>query len=150
MNIKLTSKKPHKKYVAEILGGHIKEICKFLRNQKDRQLEIVINGKSIKFNSIAGRKRFASGLELGAKIVDDQVALVWREHQSTIDSLRHELSQTKENLAAVDKELQEARRNYLTKYTVMEIRKAAWEDRISELEDDRAALKAALDEMKAK
>ena len=150
MNIKLISQKPHKKYEIEVSGGHIKELCEFLSNQKDRQLEITLNGKNIKFNSIAGRKRYASGLEQGAYIVDDQVAIIWREHLATIDGLKAELGKTKQELHEVKQELNETRQKYATKYTVMNLRKAAWEDYIAELEDDRAILKAVLNTTKRK
>lgn len=148
MNIKLASSKPHKKYIVEASGAQIKELCRFLRKQKEKQLELIFNGKSIKFNSVAGIKRYATGLEHGAKIVDDQVAIIWREHTQTISNLKSELGQAKKEAKTAKDELNEATSRYMSKYSLMKIRKAMWDDHVAELQDDRAILKEELDRLK--
>jgi len=139
MSIKLISKAPHKKYVASISNlQQVKKLCVLLRKQKDRQLEVVINGNSTKFNSIAGRKRFVSGFECAFKIALDKSDLIL--------SARHNALQ--QEAQAAKHQLNEMSKQYMAKYAVMNIRKATWEDYIAELEDDRVILKTALDKLK--
>ena len=68
LNIKTVKHKPHKVYSANIEYDHqIKSLCKFLRKQKDRNFGIIINGRNIKFDSLSGVKRFASGSSVRLK-----------------------------------------------------------------------------------
>ena len=134
LQIKLTKKKPHKVYKTNIEADyHAFELCKFLRNHKDRVLEIVINDKRVKFDSIAGRKRFASGFETASKIIYEHVVDFATTTHAKINSLTSELDAERKRIS--DKT------DYRVKHTVLNLRAAAWEDRVAELEEDRAVLK---------
>lgn len=151
MKIKLTAKKPHKKYTIEFTGANeVKELCKFIRNQKDKQLEVMINGTSTKFNSVAGRKRFISGFQNAFKIASDQASRVTKSLNERCRILAKQvtIAQQEEKLAKY--KLNEAAKKYMAKYAVMNLRKVVWEDHIAELEDDRTILKAQLDKLKPK
>ena len=99
LKINLVQKKPHKVYKAEIQHDfQIKDLCKFLRNNKDKVVGIVINGKHTKFNSFAGRKRFAAGYEQASDFVFKYTKELFEEMQEEIDKLRAELDRSKLNL----------------------------------------------------
>lgn len=151
MDIKLVSKKPHKKYTVEITdASEVKELCKFLRTQKDKQLDVVINGTSTKFNSVAGRKMFVSGFQNAFRIASDQASRVAKMLNERCNTLAKQVAIAKQEAKLAKHELNDAAKKYMTRYTVMNLRKVVWEDHIAELEDDRVILKARLDKLKPK
>lgn len=136
LNIDLIKQEPHKVYRANIeYDFHITSLCKFLRKQKDRKIELVLNGKSIKFNSIAGIKRFAAGFEQASKIIEQYTKEVF-------DSVNEQIEQAKREAQ------QDIYNQYRIKKETMDIQTAAWKDRIAELEEDRKILKQELDRLR--
>lgn len=149
MSIKLASKTPHKKYIADVADAkQVKELCAFLRNQKDRHLEVVINGKSTKFDSVAGLKRFASGFDQAFKLALNQSGSVVKVLTDRCNMLAKETTVLQHQMRFAKHDLNEAIKKYMGKYAVMKLRKLAWEDHIAELNDDRAILKEELDKLK--
>lgn len=149
LQIKLTKRKPHKIYTANIKAAeHIEQLCKFLRKHKDKVLEVVINGKSTKFNSAAGRKRFASGFEHAFNITDEHVRKYIDKIDSEVKALNNKVTSAQQKAARLKQELDETRQRYITRHTIMDIRTAAWKDRVAELEDDREILKEEIKRLK--
>jgi hypothetical protein len=149
LQIKLTKHKPHKVYKAKVeVDEHIKQLCKFLRKHKDKKLEMVINGKSIKFDSVAGRKRFAAGFEHAFNIIEKHIKKYVDETRSEIRGLNDKVSSAQQEAMRFKEEAKETTRKFVTRHTVMDIRAAAWKDRVAELEDDRKILKAEIERLR--
>lgn len=143
LSIKLIKKKPHKVYKADIESdSHTKDLCRFLRRHQDRTLQIILNGKSIKFDSIAGRKRFASGFEAASRIIYQHVKSFANDSHGKINALTSELNTAKKQYEQNNKAWLEAQEKYRVKSVVMDIREAAYKDQIAELEDNCEILKA--------
>lgn len=141
LQIKLVKKNPHKVFQAEVSADHhIKSLCKFLRKQKDRNLEIVINGKSFKFDSIAGRKRFASGFEQAFSIIEPHMAKFVKDLEDRLNKVLSERDKAKSEAKQNYQKYIDTVESYRVKHTVMDLRSAAWKDHVAELEEDRKYL----------
>lgn len=151
LQIKLIKQKPYKVYTTNIEYDYqIKSLCKFLRKQKDRHLGIIINGRSIKFDSISGMKRFASGFESAFKVVEQHAKDLVKDFEEEILDLKKSLSEKESELNTIKDMIEVETQAFLTKSVTMDLRNEALKDYISELEDDRMILKEELDERKRK
>lgn len=149
LQIKLSKHKPHKIYITNIeVDEHVKQLCKFLRKHKDKKLEIVINGKGIKFDSIAGRKKFAAGFEHSFRVIEKYTKEYVNGTNNSVRELNKKTTLARQENAKLKQELKETNQRYITRYTTMDIRTAAWKDRVAELEDDREILKIEIERLK--
>ena len=149
LQIKLTKHKPHKTYAVNMkVDEHIKQLCKFLRKHKDKKLEVIINGKGVKFDSVAGRKRFAAGFEHAFRVIEKYVKEYVDETRNEIRVLNSKITSAQQEATRLKQELRETNQKYITKCTVMDIRTAAWKDRVTELEDDREILKEEIERLR--
>lgn len=130
------NKQPHKAFKADIEdGNHLYDLCKFLRKQKDKRIDIIIDGKRVAFNSIASRKKYAEGFERATDILVGQIKQFAEETFAKINSLTSELDKTKQELKKAKAEYKKTVDNYRVKSAVIDLRQAAWEDRVAELEE---------------
>jgi len=137
INIKLLKKKPHKLYSVDLTNeAEIKSLCKFLRNQKDRELEIKINGKNIKFDSIAGRKRFAAGFQSAGKIIGQGTHGTQIKSQKEVQALNKKVKVLEEQVLKEHEECISWIDKVRVHQTVNKLRKEAWEDTINELKEN--------------
>lgn len=148
LKIELVQNKPHKTYKAEIEDDHhIEELCQFLRANKDREVGIVINGKHTKFNSHAGKKRFATGYEQGSGFIIDQAKELFKEMQTEMNQLKTELRKYKQEVDGAKSKAQDAAEKLRVNEAVKKLRQAAFADREAEINEDRALLKSRLDKV---
>jgi hypothetical protein len=148
LTIQLVQKKPHKVYKTEIEYDYqIDEVCKFLRHNKDKEVSIIINGKHTKFNSFAGKKRFAAGYSQGSDFVFKYAKQLFEEMQKEIDALEDELEETTEELDRQKNIASSASDRLRTNDTVKKLRQAAYADHVSEINEDRELLKNRLDKI---
>lgn len=146
LNITLTKSKPHKIYKVNIeYDYHIKELCKFLRENEDREVGIIVNGKQTKFNSHAGKKRFASGYEQGSQFVFGHAKELFEEMQAKVNKAQAELKKYKQATDNDRAQAKAATDKLRINNAVRAIRRAAFADREAELNEDRAILKARLE-----
>jgi hypothetical protein len=146
LNIQLVQKKPHKVFKIDVKSDHqVKELCKFLRQNKDKEVSIVINGKHTKFNSLAGKKRFAAGFNQGSDFVLWYAKKLFEEMQGEINSLKNELGKTTKELERQNGIVSDVVGRLRTNDIVTELRQAAYADYVSEINEDRAILKNRLD-----
>ncbi len=145
MSIKLTKKQPHKTYSATIESEeNISELCKFLKNHKDKVLGVTINGKHVKFDSVAGRKKFAAGFQLSAKVIGKRTEELCHEMQDEINELVENLNDLKLQIKKErDKNIEYHNRLVATD-TVLRISKEAWEDTINEYKSNCDILQTKL------
>lgn len=130
MKIELIKKKPSKKYSVKVEEyDHVDKLCKFLRNHEDKKLEVIINGKSVKFASMSERKRFAAGFQLASRIMFRHVEEFYHDIQTETDKLKAQLNDEKnKNIEYADR--------LRTNQSVTKIRLEAWTDTIEELKDN--------------
>lgn len=137
INIKLLKKKPHKLYSIDLTSdAQIKVLCKFLRDQKDRKLEVKINGKNIKFDSIAGRKRFVAGFQSASKIINQSTHHDQIKSQKKIQALNRNIKELEKQVLKEEEEKNKWIGKVRVHQTVNKLRKEAWEDTINELQDN--------------
>ena len=129
LKIDLVKKKPHKVYKIELKYGYqIKELCKFLRNNKDKIVSTVINGKHIKFSSVAGKKRFAEGYQQSTDFVFNHVSRIVKEAEEEIDALEEELEITEKIIEHNKEEAVKIREELRVNSVVKILRQAASAD----------------------
>jgi len=130
------NKQQHKAFRADIEdGSHLYDLCKFLKRQKDKRIDVIIDGKLVAFSSIASRKKYAEGFERASDILVGQVKEFAVEVKAKIDSLTSELNKTKQELKKYKEDYQDSIEKYRVKSAVIDLRQAAWEDRVAELEE---------------
>jgi glutamate synthase domain-containing protein 3 len=145
LKINLVQKKPHKVYKTEIeYDFQIDDLCKFLRQNKDRIVSIVINGKHTKFNSFAGKKRFAAGFNQGSDFVLGYTKQLFERMQEEISGLKNELISTADKLAKQREKNNDIIGKLRTKEVVTELRREAYLDHVNEINEDRELLKERL------
>lgn len=146
LQIKLLKDKPHKIYSAKIeIDYHIEELSKFLTNHKDKILEVVINGKTHKFTSVASRKKFSAGFREAGKIAFTHVKSFTKKSQGNINKLTNELTQLKQEKQSLKDNAVELRGKYNTQRVVVKLRYEAWQDHTQELTEACELLKGRLD-----
>lgn len=111
------------------------ELIKFLRSHTSRHLHLFINNKKVSFNSIAGRKKFASGLDLAAKILNGHLEDFAKMSFDKINKLSHDIEIIKEDSKSEALSAQEIKRKYVAKLAALKVQRAAWADRVTELEE---------------
>ena len=148
LKIILAQKKPNKVYKVEVEFDHqIKELCSALRSNQDKQVSFVINGKHTKFNSLAGKKRFASGYEQGSNFVFGHAKNLFKDMQAELSGLKKELSRVKERVGAAEKKAVGVINKLRVNDIVKKLRQAAYADSSQELNEDRKLLKNRLDKI---
>lgn len=148
LSVKLVQQKPNKTYKIDLEHDyHTSELCKFLRKNKDREVGVVINGKHTKFNSHAGKKRFATGFEQGSRFVLNHAKKLFEEMQSKINDLKAQLKSALNENQSYKDQANEAIGRLRVNDAVKHIRQAAYKDHVSELEEDRALLKSRLEKV---
>lgn len=148
LDIKKVADKPRKSFVTEIdLDSHIHDLCKFLRKQKDRNLEITINGKKVAFTSIAGMKKFAAGIEMALSIIEKYLLQYVDETKKEIVRWRSEVDYFHSLNDGLKQEIRDLKKQRAVDEQVIKLRVLAWKDRIAELEDDRQTLRTELDRL---
>jgi len=148
LKIELVQSKPDKVYKIEVQYDHqIDDVCKFIRNNKDKNVSMVINGKHTKFNSFAGKKRFASGYSQGGDFVLGHTKELFKKTQRDTKDLKANLSQAKKELAKQTVIAVGASDKLRVNNTVKKLRQAAYADHVKEINDDRALLKERLDKL---
>lgn len=130
------NKQQHKAFKANIQDGtHLYDLCKFLKRQKDKKIDVIIDGKKVSFNSIASRKKFAEGFERASDILIGQVEEFAEEAFAKINNLTSELDKAKQEAKKYKEDYRKTVEKYRVKSTVIDLRQAAWEDRVAELEE---------------
>lgn len=148
LKVKLLKEKPHKLYSANVtLDYHVRELCDFLYGHQDRVLEIIINGKKIKFNSIVSRKKFAQGFKEAGRIIFEHTKQFASESQGTINSLTNEITQLNKEKVKLKEELYELRGRVSTHNTVSKLRTLAWQDSEKEWRETCEVIKDRLDKV---
>lgn len=138
LDIKLIKKNPHKIYRANITEDHhIKEICKFLRNHNDKILEVILNNKSIKFDSMSSRKRFASGFQLASTIISKQTKDLYNNMQYQVSDIANKWSKEKQKRIEYGDKLR-------LNSTVSKLRIETWKDNANEWEENCKVLEDQL------
>jgi uncharacterized protein YifE (UPF0438 family) len=142
-------KKPHKVYKVniEFVEYQIKELAKFIRNNKDKEVSFVINNKHIKFNSVVGKKKFAAGFEHGCIFAIKENNLIIRTLSTRLDVTKKELDKTKTDLTSQKEKTYRAHDKIRTNDLVKKLRQEAWADYTAELNEDRKILKTRLDKV---
>lgn len=148
LEIKLVQTKPHKVFKADINEGHhIKDLCKFLRENKDREVGVVINGKHTKFNSHVGKKRFATGYEQGSDFIMQYAKELFEEMQAEINTLKAEAKKHKSEVEDAKAQAKDATERLRSNEATKQIRQKAFMDRESEINEDRVLLKSRLEQI---
>ena len=136
LKIKTLKDKPHKVYSTQIeIDYQMDELCKFLNNHKDKTLDIIINGKQHKFNSIASRKKFVEGFREANRIKAKQSRLFIEHSQESINKLTGEITQLKRERQLFDTQIENLKYINNTKKLVADIRVNAWQDKAQELSE---------------
>lgn len=148
LNIKLVKSKPHKVYkINTTQSSHIKAICNFLKNNKDKEIEIIINGKKTKLNSIISKKRFAYGLEQGSLLIQDYSKTLFKNMQDNIDNLKNRVRELEESLKESKINEINADNKVRAVNDLYKIRNDMYKNYISEIEQDRESLRKELDKI---
>lgn len=148
LKIKLIKDAPFKVYAANIeIDSHIEELCNFLRNQKDKELEIILNGNRIKFGSEVGKKKFIEGFRSASKIIFRHMKEFADETQDNINKLTSELEKIKQDKAALSNKNSDLINEVATTKVVQKLRTLAWEDSIQEWKEVCEILKSRLDKI---
>lgn len=145
--IKLIKKEPHKVYRIEVQHNQIKEVCTFIRNNKDKEVSLIINGKHTKFNSFAGQKRFAAGFDQGSDFALKHTKKLFEEMQGKTNDLKNELTRVKRELKKQKVIATDTVYRLITNNTIKELRQATYTDHVTEIDEDRALLKDRLDKV---
>jgi len=147
----IKSKKQHKVYSIDIGGDeHVTELCKFLKKHTDRKLELILNGKRIMFDSIAGRKKFAAGFEGAFVAIEPYMEKYVKNLYDKMNKLTNEIAAAKHDTAQVRRELNKEREVYRVKRQVIGLRKAAYDDHLEEWKDNCITLQQRVKELEAK
>lgn len=146
LQITLVKKEPHKVFKADIKAeDHIASLCKFLRDHKDKKIEVIINGKSFVFNSVSGRKRFAMGFQYAFQAITPFLEQSLDELEGRLNGALSERDKARAESKALVQRYNQATDRYRTKYTVMNLRTAAWKDMLAEQEDNCKYLQEQVD-----
>jgi len=148
LEINLVQKKPHKVYKTEIeYDFQIDDLCKFLRQNKDRVVSIVVNGKHTKFNSFAGKKRFAAGFSQGSDFVLGYAKQLFEEMQEEVNTLKNKLADAESKLGKQKETNFDLVGKLRTKEVVTKLRREAYLDHVNEINEDRELLKNRLEKI---
>ena len=136
-DIELIDEKPHKIFKAHISSDqHVRLLCKFLHEQKDRNLEIIINGKKFKFNSIIGRKCFSSGFEQAFSIVEPYMYNLIKDLENRLNVALSERDEFKNEACENYNKYIDVKREYSASRTVTKLRFEMWKDTIAQWKDN--------------
>lgn len=150
MNIRLLSKRPHRKYAVEIENNSdARSFYNFLENYKGEKLTIVVNGESVQFDSSSDRHKYAFGFKQAFDISSGIAEILHEITRDCCGILQKEVMMLQRENQNSRNEINSINKKYMSKYSLMQIRKAAWEDRIAELEDDRKVLKNEVARLKS-
>lgn len=145
LKVKLVKEKPKKVYAITVeYDYHIEELIEFLGNNKDKKFDIIVNGKLFKFASVAAKNKFAEGFKSSSDILLSNVYNANKQFVSETAKLTLENNTLKKEAQQIGKE----KELYWAKNAAMTVRVAAWQDRITELEDTCEALRKVIDEIK--
>jgi len=122
----------------------LKDLYKFLRENSDREVCVIINGKPIKFNSIAGKKRFAAGYEQGSKFALGHAKKLFLKMRKENNKLSAELKELRGRTDDDRTQLRETQCKLRVNDTVRQLRQLAAADAQAELNEDRALLSGRL------
>lgn len=146
LNINLTQSKPDRTYKIDINYDYqVKELCSFIRNNKDKKVSIIINDKHTKFDSLAGKKRFSAGFEQGSKFVADYMKKLISGLKREAASLKREAETAKKDMLVYKDKYANVIGKLQTNNLLKQLRTDTYLDSVQELNDDRAMLKARLD-----
>ena len=142
LQIKLVKKSPHRVFSADIKSDeHIQSLCKFLTRNKDKTLEIIINGKNHKFTSAVARKSFVAGFKSAMETMEPYLEKFFKELEGRLNTALSDRDKALQDTQVVRKKLADAEAQHRIKETTIELRTAAWQDQIAEWEDNCKYLK---------
>jgi len=134
VQIDLIKKKPIKIYKIIVRNdNHFDELCKFLKNNKDKQLQVIINGKTLKFNSLVDKKRFVTGLECATKVLTPLTKHLFENLQAQINKLKKENSILNTRLDIQNGIVKRRTDKMRMLDSLMSLRQEAYKDRVDEL-----------------
>jgi len=149
--IQLIQDSPHKTYKINIESeNHVKDLCQLLRNHKDRKLEIIINGRNFKFNSIAGKKRFIAGFQHAFNIIEPLLEKMFSELEDDLKVALTERNEARAKAADSYKKYADLVNDYKSKCATMDLCMNIWKERIADIEEDREYLSDQLNRLKCK
>lgn len=119
-------------------------LAKSLNQLKDKKVTLVLKDKNVKFSSIAGRKQFVAGMEEVLALWDD------KELENRLNIALAERDKAKAELLAAEAGYKEAHRQMVEQKAVMDVRTAAYNDRVAELEDNCRYLMDTIKTLKVK
>lgn len=148
LKTKLIREKPFKVYVINVeVDSHTEELCNFLREHKDKEIEIILNGHKIKFNSEISKKKFIEGFRSASKIIFKHIKEFANETQDNINKLTSELEKTKQDKILLHNKNTDLTNELATNKVVQKLRTLAWEDSIQEWKEVCEVLKTRLDKI---
>lgn len=112
---------------------HLNDLCKFLKNNKDKKIKIIINEKSIKFNSLADKQKFVSGLMCGKESLSEHTKTLFKELSTEINKLKRENESLKNKINTHDNNILNKNNTIQKLRFLMSLRTEAYQDRIDEL-----------------
>lgn len=126
------SKLKHKVFTTDIDSAYkIIDLAKHLRNIKDKRVDVLINGKRVAYSTIVGRKKYAAGLELAAKIsISTMDACLGK-----INKLTSEISRYKKLASEEKDKYKEAISSFSTSQAIIDIKQYEWQEKIADLKE---------------
>lgn len=144
LKVKLIRDKPKKVYAATVeFDYHLEELIRFLTDSKEKKFDIIINGRLFKFNSIALKNKFIEGFNSAQDILIAHIT----EAKRSMDEEQVRLNAEIKSLRGQLKYIQNGKSQYESKEKVLELKAAAWKDRITELEETCRELRSNINEM---
>lgn len=130
LKIKLISEKPKRVYATNIEKAfHLKDFLEFLKNTKEKKLDVVINGKLFTLATSAAKTKFIEGFALASDVVDSKPKK--EEHNtSSVDELN---------------KLKKANADLIIKQSSNVVGIQWWKNRVLELEATCEELKKIID-----
>ncbi len=143
LKIKTIKEKPRKVFAANVEHeDHLKELSSFLTRQPNKKFDLILNGRLIKLNSGVAKSKFVEGFDNAVKILMDQFTVISKEIQADRQKLLNEIAELKKGSGIVE----QAKGKLKAGEMALELRAAAWKDRIVELEDACETLRNELRE----
>lgn len=105
-------------------------LAKSLKQLPDKKVNVSIGKRTIKFSSIAGRKQFVAGLEEALALWEDKGL------ENRLNLALAERDKAKADLTTSEAAYKEAHRQMIEHKAIMDVRTAAYNDRVAELEDN--------------
>lgn len=130
------------KYKFSLQGDRdLDKLLKLLENHTEPKLTVEIDGKRFSFNSKASRKKFLEGFLFVYQLFNKRI----KSYNSSLKTSQRKLEQEK---AELKNKLAKESEDYRIQKEIIKLRTLAWEDRLSELEQDREFLANKVKELR--